>query len=107
MSDLIRDAYDPENRDVLLRLKTGGDTLTQARDVHFSVIFPDEGSVLKFSEQMKQLGYEVSFEYNERLDPLFWDATVPVSLVPSEETIGEFELLLRISAEKLGGKNDG
>jgi hypothetical protein len=107
MSDVIQNAYDPENLDVLRRLIDGGDTLTKSRNTHFSVGFAEEEAALSFTRQMHDLGYESSFEYKEQFAPLSWDATVVVSLVPSEVSIGEFELLLERTADPLCGKNDG
>jgi len=107
MSEENASAYDPENLEVLLRLTSGGDTLTKPRDVNFSVGFAEAASASDFCKQMQQLGYRAYFGHKEQFAPFSWDATVVVSLIPSEESIGEFELLLAHAAAPLSGKNDG
>lgn len=95
------------NRDVLLRLVSGGDDLSKARDIDFSVVFPDGKSAEDFASKLRQVGYATSVKRSCVDEDLPWDVTVVKHMLPACERITEFELFLQSIASPLGGRNDG
>jgi hypothetical protein len=98
---------DDDNGDVLWRMLLAGDNLDTQREIDFSVIFPSEGSALKFAEHLLRNQQKVSFSSYEGNDELPWQVQVHSVMLPSHDTITKFEELLAADAEPLGGRNDG
>lgn len=97
---------DDENGDVLWRMLEDGDDLAQAREVDFSVVFPDEGGAMAFATQLLREGQKVSFSaYDKAGFP--WQVQAHPVLLPTHENISGYEHLLAENAAPFGGKNDG
>ena len=96
-----------DNGDVLRRLEAKGDSLTLARDIDFTVVFPEEDSAERFAEHFRAQGYTVSVERAKVRSGFPWDVVVVKHMAPSHQEIGNFEASLQNVAETLGGHNDG
>ncbi len=96
-----------ENGKVLRRLRLGGDNLEVARDVNFSVIFPNKISAERFARLLEELGYPAGVEHVEYGSEYVWDVTIRNNMVPTHSDISNFEAKLEALAEPLGGENDG
>jgi hypothetical protein len=96
-----------ENRVVILRMIKNGDDLSKARDIDFSIVFPDRSSAEEFASQFHQLGYPTAVDRTNTEPSLPWDVKVVKHMLPVCEAITEFELLLQARASPLGGRNDG
>ena len=107
MTGTSNDFPDDENGDVLRRMQQGGDDFTKARDVDFSVVFPDEGAAEEFADHMRQAGFTVSVEDWDRNGELLWDVTVSRYMLPTHAGITEMEDRLEVAAAPLEGRNDG
>lgn len=98
---------DDENGDVLRRMQADGDDLSRARDINFSVVFPNEVAAENFARHFKNTGYKVTVEFSQVEANHPWDATVLKHMVPSHSAITEFENELQEIAKGLDGYNDG
>jgi Regulator of ribonuclease activity B len=98
---------DDENGDVLWRMAEQGDNLAIAREVNFSVIFPNEASALKFAVYLLRNGHKVSFSEYEEQDELPWQVEVHPVMLPTHKQITDFEKLLANTSHEHGGQNDG
>ncbi len=98
--------YD-ENGNVLRRLAAKGDDLSRARNVDFSVVFPDRESAEQFCEIVRGWGLAASAQFPGPVADLPWDVNVVKFMTPSHQEISDFEILLEDTAGPLGGHNDG
>jgi hypothetical protein len=96
-----------ENGDVLFRMANNGDDLFKARDVNFSVVFQEREAAQQFADHFRKLGFEVEIAEPQGLTRRKHDVTVTINMVPSYESITNFEQQLESVAAPLGGKNDG
>ena len=95
------------NGDALRRLRNDGDKLTEARDVDFNVLFPNQSTAEAFAEQFREEGYVVEVTECDSMLELSWNARVVKNLVPTYNGILSFEDELQTAATPLGGRNDG
>ena len=98
---------DDSNGDVLRQLRLLGDSLTESRDVDFSVIFPTENVGATFCRQLDNLGYRTKLGQIEYAGRTYSDVTVIVNMVPAHSGVTALEAKLSSLAEPLGGRNDG
>ena len=96
-----------ENRDVILQLIEAGDDLSKARDIDFSVVFPDSNTAEIFASELRRQGYAISIEEMDMEEELPWYVTVVKHMLPVCETITAFQQTLGSIAAPLGGRNDG
>ena len=96
-----------ENGNVLRRLQRGGDDLSLARDIDFSVVFPREESAKTFARLFDSVDTRVEAKRADVVSQLPWDVTVTRHMVPGHGAIGDFEAELGQRAAPLGGCNDG
>ena len=106
MSNSISDG-DPENVDVFRRMVRGGDDLSIARDIDFSVVFPTEGSAKKCVDAFRLQGFSAKVEETNCAPGPPWDVVVVRNMVPTNTEIAAFELRLHEAATPPGGLNDG
>jgi Regulator of ribonuclease activity B len=92
--------------DALRRLEADGDDLTRARNIDFTVVFPDELNAERFAEYFRERGHVVSVERSEVEEGPSWDVTVVNKMAPSHAGIADFENILQEVADTLDGKND-
>lgn len=98
--------FSEENEEVLQRLRAGGDDLSDARAIDFTVVFSDEVSARTFAGQFAA-DYSVSVERTEISEDRPWDVLVTKRMIPRNEDIAAFEALLESTAAPFGGRNDG
>ncbi|MFZ6818494.1 ribonuclease E inhibitor RraB [Undibacterium sp. Ji22W] len=96
-----------ENGKVLRQMKRNGDNLSIARNIDFTIVFPDENAAKTFAAHFQELNHEVSIENSNCVAELPWDVLVVKNMVPIHSAITDFENLLQNLAEKHGGRNDG
>jgi hypothetical protein len=101
------DFPDDENGDVLRRMQDNGDDFTKARDIDFTVVFPDQVSAQQFCIHFQGRGYKSSVELTHCSPELPRDVVVVNHMSPSHKKITEFEAELETTASKFGGRNDG
>ena len=92
---------------MLRRLQRGGDDLSLARDIDFSVVFPTEQSAITFAKLFDSVDTRVEARRSDVVPELPWDVTVTRHMVPCHDAIGDFEDALGQRAAPLGGRNDG
>ena len=93
--------------DALRRLEAGGDDLTRARDIDFTIVFPDELRAQRFAEYFRERGHAVSMKFSQVREGLPFDVRVINHMTPSHKAITDFENELQELATALGGENDG
>jgi hypothetical protein len=93
--------------DALRRLEAEGDDLSRARDIDFTVVFPNEFTAEKFAEHFRQAGYRSTIRLSQVKESHPWDVLVVKHMVPSHSAITEFERELQDCADTHGGRNDG
>jgi hypothetical protein len=98
---------DDETGAALRRMREQGDDLGRARDIDFTVVFPNEKRATEFSNSFSKLGLKTCVEKAECVPELPWDVRVIKHMIPSHESITEFEVALEKAAAALGGRNDG
>jgi hypothetical protein len=98
---------DDDNGDALRRMEAEGDNLSLARNVDFTMVFPEERAAERFAEHFREQGYAASVEFAETVKELPWDVVVVKHLTPSHQEIGDFETTLQEVADPFGGRNDG
>ena len=96
-----------ENGDVLRRMHQDGDDLTKARDIEFTVVFPDEASAQSFADLHNVKGLVTSLARGNCDPELPWDVVVTKNMVPTHQSITAFEATLQIAAKEFGGRNGG
>jgi len=106
MRDLKR-FPDDENGDSLWYMKEQGDDLTIAREIDFSVTFPEQDRALAFAMQLLKSGMKVSYS-EELIDGAeMIDVIVHKFMLPTHEEVTLFETQLGVDAERFEGRNDG
>jgi hypothetical protein len=101
-------AFDEDvNREVLDRMRAGGDDLTTVRPVDFSHVFPDSASAEAFAASVRTLGWRVDVEETHCAEDAPWDATVVIDMAPSLEAVTGAEADLHEIAQRHGGRADG
>ncbi len=71
-----------ENRDVLLQLIEAGDDLSKARDIDFSVVFPDSNTAEIFASELRRQGCAISIEKMDMEEELPWYVSVVKYMLP-------------------------
>ena len=96
-----------DNGDALRRLEADGDDLSRARNIDFTVVFPDQFKAEEFADYFRNAGYEstVTAAHVKKTHP--WDVVVVKHMIPSHSGITEFKAELQEIAATLGGYNDG
>jgi len=98
---------DDANGDALRRMEAQGDDLRRARNIEYTVVFPNESSANQFATHMQTLGYEASVELSETAEEFPWDVIVVKHMVRCHSEIEKFEATLEDAARAYGGHNDG
>jgi hypothetical protein len=98
---------DDENGDVLRRMKADGDDFDKPRNIDFTVVFATEIAAQQFASHFRELGHKVWVNRSGCVPDLPWDVLVVKFMLPSHQSISEFEEILEFSAVPLGGRNDG
>jgi len=93
--------------DTLRRLEAQGDNLSRARDIDFSVVFPDSLGAGEFAEYFRKRGYRATIQHAQVREKHPWDEIVVKHMVPSHSSITDFERELQETAVTLSGYNDG
>ena len=96
-----------DNGDALRRLEADGDDLSLARDIDFTVVFPDQFRAEEFAAHFRSAGYKSTVRNAQVKETHPWDVLVVKRMVPSHSGISEFEAELQEVADTLGGHNDG
>jgi Regulator of ribonuclease activity B len=96
---------DDENGAVLRRMRDGGDSLTQPRNVDFCFAFSERRQALAFTEVVDDRELEVCISYYEERD--MWQTIVTRFMVPTHAEITATEFTLTQQAESVGGEADG
>lgn len=94
------------NGDVLYRMAQSGDHLWKPRDIHFSLVFPDEAAASRFRAKVGRLGMRCAVGAGEAAGGAH-PAEVTMRLVPSCATITGLEATLGKAAQEFGGRGDG
>ncbi len=96
-----------DNGNALWQMLQKGDDLSQAREIEFSVIFPNQELALKFGHLLLENNQKLSFcEYKENED-FPWEITAYPEMPASYENIAAYQNLLQASSEPLKGQFDG
>ena len=103
----LEDIPDDDYGDVLRQMRTNGDSLTQPRQIDFSVVFPTEQAALAFCDAIAKHDVEVSYEEGSGLGESPWDVTVTREMVPDHAAIIAMEEWLASHFGPFGGVNDG
>lgn len=100
---------DDENGNTLRRMQDNGDDLSRLRDLDFSIVFPNESSVIDFIDIVKGDFDRISYYRidDDGEDEFPWDVTATILMVPTYQQISDTEAFLRDLAGKFGGKIDG
>lgn len=100
-------AFDPENEDVLNRMRSQGDDITQPREVDFVVVFADEHSAETFAHLIVSPENRVSVSMAGVQESFPWDVRIKRVMAPTNDSVTSFEEELAELAKPYGGKNDG
>ena len=98
---------DDDTGDALRRLEADGDDLTRARNIDFTIVFPNQFTADRFAEHFRERGHAVSVEFSQADEGFPCGVVVVNNMTPSHEAITAFESELQDVANPLGGKNDG
>ncbi|SRR6266446_5283217 len=96
---------DDDNGDVLRRMYSAGDDLTQPRMIDFCFIFPERGRALAFAGLVDDEHSEVCISYYQGRK--MWQTVVKHHMVPDHKGITAMEAALAAKAMSVGGKADG
>lgn len=96
-----------ENGNALWQMLQEGDDLTEAREIEFSVIFPNEELALKFGHLLLENNQKLSFCSYQGDEGYPWEITAYPEMPASYENIEAYIELLRASSAPLKGKFDG
>jgi hypothetical protein len=103
----LDDIPDGVDGDVLRRMRTSGDSLTQPRPINFSVIFPTEKAAQRFCGAIAQYEVKLAYQESDAGKDRPWDVTVTRDMVPGHAEIIAMEEWLDTHARPLDGENDG
>ena len=95
------------NREILQRMREGGDSLLTPRPIDFSHVFPDESAATAFSAAMESQGFTTVLEETGCESELPWDVVVTISMIPDLQALTATELDLNIAAAAHRGRADG
>lgn len=98
---------DDNNGHALWQMLQEGDDLNQAREIEFSVIFPNEELALKFGHLLLENNQKLSFCPYQESDEFPWEVTAYPEMPASYENISAYQNLLEASSAPLNGKFDG
>ena len=101
------DQPNDDTGDALRRLEAECDDLTRARNIDFTVVFPDESRAERFAEYFRERGHAVSMEFSQTREDRPWDVVVGNNMSPSHRAITDFETELQSLADSLGGETNG
>jgi hypothetical protein len=104
---MTQDFPDDATGDVLRRMQARGDDLGRQRDIDFSIMFPDEASVVAFARRIGQHFHTVKYHETDEPGQTEWDVTATRLMLPSYNEIVEIETLLQREAEPFAGYIDG
>jgi regulator of RNase E activity RraB len=96
-----------ENGDVLYRMASNGDDLSKSRNIDFATLFNRTSATEPFADYFRKLGYEVEIGKSRGMIRRKVDVIVTRNMLPTHDSITEFEKELQSVAEKFGGKNEG
>ncbi|WP_263079423.1 ribonuclease E inhibitor RraB [Endozoicomonas sp. Mp262] len=96
-----------DNGDVLWAMAQRGDTLTEAREIDFSIVFQTEEDALQFAEFLLVNRQKVSLSDLEDNGEYPYDITAHVHMLPTHSNISEYEALLNQNAGHYNGYIDG
>ena len=92
--------------DILWKMVSEADDLSQVREIEFSVLFPNESAALKFGHLLLENNQKLSFcPYQDDQD-YPWEITAYPEISATHENISTYINLLSQGAEPLGGKFD-
>ncbi len=95
------------NGNMLWNMERGGDNLSKAREIQFSVIFPSQEQALKFGRILLANNQKLSFcPYLENPEHP-WEITAYPEMPASYENITSYQYLLETQARKFDGIYDG
>ncbi|MDG1732721.1 MAG: ribonuclease E inhibitor RraB [Thalassotalea sp.] len=104
--DFTKFPVDP-NGDTLWSMELEGDNLDCAREIQFSVIFPDQDKALKFGRVLLANNQKLSFcPYLENPENP-WEITAYPEMPASYENIIGYQMLLEGQAKQYDGVYDG
>ena len=95
------------NREVLQKMRDGGDDLKTPRPVDFSCAFPDAASAASFAAKLQIRGFRLTVDETGCVPDLPWDIVVTVEMAPGLEVITATEHYLGELASSLGGRAVG
>jgi len=98
---------DDNNGSALWQMLQEGDDLNQAREIEFSVIFPNKELALKFGHLLLENNQKLSFCPYQESDEFPWEITAYPEMPASYENISAYQNLLEASSAPLDGKFDG
>ena len=98
---------DDEIGEVLRQMAAQGDDLSVPREINFAVIFRTEEAALKFAVVLLKHGQKISFSAHEEHGDSSWIVQAHPYMIPSHESISDYEELLAMEADSLAGRNAG
>ncbi|GLX77051.1 hypothetical protein tinsulaeT_03910 [Thalassotalea insulae] len=98
---------DDNNGNALWQMLQDGDDLSAAREIEFSVIFPNQELALKFGHLLLENNQKLSFCAYPDSEEFPWEITAYPEMAASYENISAYQHLLETSSEPLQGKFDG
>lgn len=98
---------DDNNGNALWQMLQEGDDLSQAREIEFSVIFPNQELALKFGHLLLENNQKLSFCAYQENEEFPWEITAYPEMPASYENIAAYQNLLQASSEPLKGQFDG
>jgi len=91
----------------LWEMQQKGDDLIAAREIEFSVLFPNQELALKFGQLLLENNQKLSFTPYEANQELPWEITAYPHMPASYENIMSYHELLVSSSAPLKGQFDG
>ena len=95
-----------ENGEVLRRMESHGDDLSQPRDIEFEFVFETEKQASRFAESAR-VGRELKTEASIYEGRKIWQTKVTKFMLPTHQGITSLEIALTALAQRSGGKPDG
>ena len=88
--------------DALRRLESDGDDLSRARDIDFTVVFPNDFTAEEFAGHFRKTGYKATIRFSQVEKSHPWDVVVVKHMIPSHSGITDVERELQEFADTLG-----
>jgi hypothetical protein len=98
---------DDSTGEALWGKKLNGDDLTKSREIEFTVVFPTENEALSFGESLLLNRQKILLCDSNEGDDYPFEIVVFVELIPTHQSITEYQELLEQYASPLNGLNDG